>query len=258
MQAINQETGETYQVMNRARDVTDEPLEAQVARAWNAETPIAPFPKSISRFASDTQKPSHDDIRIQLNRLRQCKHLKSDGAWEILSGKIIDNQMSLGRFSCAVDFLISKHKGQTFNFPDLLDYDEQLPVYRISELNDRGDGSKLIGKTFCQIRYNGWRGVWIEKRHAEALGAKTYGETTVEAKERKTQDTRETDFLSMASNTDGHGNSQIFVERFNLRHKTDFASFRELYEWYRELPSDYIRDNRLDEPLFPENKNVSW
>lgn len=109
------------------------------------------------------------------------------------------------------------------------------------------------------IGYKGWRGMWLDRRQASRIGipeSLITGEMTVESK--KTQeDKRESDFVSDGA-INGLRNSMIFVERFNKRHGTRFKSFRELYEWYKELSDDEVRDNRYDEPLFAENKNEKF
>ena len=254
MDRINIQTGEIDKVVTNG---SEEREAARNMKSWESESPIAEFPKTISRFAGEYLLPTMEEIASELGKLRKCKSLKTGDAWNVLAGKISEMGMTLGRFSHAVDFLITRHKGSAFQFADLLEYDERVTVYKIADLRDRATNSQLIGKTFCQIRYDGWRGVWVEKRYTEDFRSKIYGEITVEAKDKKIEDNRESEFLNTVP-VNGLRNSMIFVERFNLRHKTHFTSFRELYEWYKELPSDYIRDNRLDEPLFPENKNVSW
>ena len=254
MDRIHIQTGEIDKIVDVS--CTERSIERN-RMAWEAENPIAEFPKTISRLAGEYLLPTRDEIATGLAKLRKCKSLKTGDAWDLLASKVTDTGMTFGRFSVAVDYLITKHKGSTFQFADLLEYDEQIPVYKIADLRDRATNSQLIGKTFCQIRYDGWRGVWVEKRYAEDFRSKIYGEITVEAKEKKIEDNRESEFLNTVP-VNGLRNSMIFVERFNLRHKTSFASFRELFEWYMALPSDFIRDNRLDEPLFPENKHENF
>lgn len=191
----------------------------------------------------------------ELNKLKQCKTLKSDKAWRLLAGEVLDCGMGLSRFLCAVDYLMTKFKYSTFQFADLLEYDEQVQVYKIADLRDRATNASLIGKTFCQIRYNGWRGVWVEKIHAENFGAHIYGEMTVEAEEGK--DTREEEFTSFCS-VDGTKTAIDYVAMFNRRHGTSFANYRDLYKWFMTLSDDEVRENRYNEPLCRENRDVKF
>lgn len=248
---IDMESGELFSVSNTKDEKLDE-----MRKDWTADSPICAMPQKISIFSRDFEYPTRNEIISEIGRLKNAKSLKSESSWLDLVKAIEETAMTKMRLRESVNNILYHHKFSTFQFSELLDYDETTPLFLIRNLHDSPDN---VGKTFVRIKYKGWRGMWLDRRQASRIGipeSLITGEMTVESK--KTQeDKRESDFVSDCA-INGLRNSMIFVEKFNLRHKTHFTSFRELYEWYKELPSDYIRDNRLDEPLFPENKDVKF